>query len=271
MADDHYDLIVIGSGPGGASLAHRLAASGKRILILERGEYLPRSPANWSAQHVFVDATYQAKELWYGRDGRSFHPGLHYFVGGNSKVYGGALLRMRERDFEQIQHHDGVSPAWPLKYADFEPYYADAERLFHVHGQRGEDPNEPPCSTAFPHPAVAHEPRIEQLSDSMRRSGLHPFHLPLGILLEERAARATPTSVCIRCDYYDGFPCPLNGKADAQVVCVDPMLREHGNVELRTGAYVERLCTDPQGRRVSSVEVLCSGQRERYSADMVVV
>jgi choline dehydrogenase-like flavoprotein len=146
MADNHYDLIVIGSGPGGASLAQRVAATGKRILLLERGDYLPRSPANWDSQVVFVDGAYQAKETWYGADGSRFHPGLHYYVGGNSKVYGAALLRLRERDFGEIVHADGVSPAWPLKYDVFEPYYAQAERLFHVHGQRGEDPTEPPSS-----------------------------------------------------------------------------------------------------------------------------
>ncbi len=157
---DHYDVIVIGSGPGGGSVAHRLAPTGKRILLLERGDYLPRSPANWDSQTVFVDGAYQAPETWYGADGRSFHPGLHYYVGGNSKVYGAALFRMRERDFDEIVHKDGLSPAWPLKYDAFEPYYAEAERLFHVHGQRGEDPTEPPSSGPFPHPPVSHEPRI---------------------------------------------------------------------------------------------------------------
>ncbi len=125
---DHYDLIVIGSGPGGGSLAHRLAPTGKKILLLERGDYLPRSQANWDSQTVFVDGRYQATETWYGSNGESFHPGLHYYVGGNSKVYGAALFRLRERDFEAVQHKDGVSPAWPLKYDAFEPFYTEAER-----------------------------------------------------------------------------------------------------------------------------------------------
>ena len=146
---EHYDVIIIGSGPGGASVAHRLAPSGKRILLIERGDYLKRSRGNWNAQSVFVDGAYQANETWFGRDGERFHPGLHYFVGGNSKVYGAALLRMRERDFGEVRHKGGVSPAWPLGYDVFEPYYDQAERLFHVHGQRGEDPNEPPCSAPY--------------------------------------------------------------------------------------------------------------------------
>ncbi len=138
MPSDHYDLIVIGSGPGGASLAHKLAPTGKRILMLECGDYLPRSLTNMDAKAVFVDAIYQAKDTWYGANGETFHPGLHYFVGGNSKVYGAALFRLRERDFDELQHKGGISPAWPLKYDVFEPYYTEAENLFHVHGRRGD-------------------------------------------------------------------------------------------------------------------------------------
>lgn len=271
MATDHYDLIVVGSGPGGASLAHRLASSGKRILILERGDYLPRETQNWSSSEVFVHGRYQARETWYTAEGRAFEPGLHRYVGGNSKVYGAALLRLRERDFGALAHVDGISPAWPLDYQDFAPWYDEAERLFHVHGQRGEDPNEPPSATPFPHPAVSHEPRIESLSASFAAQGLRPFHLPLGILLEERDGRPTRTSRCIRCDAFDGFPCPMDAKADAQVVCIDPMLRAHSNVTLLTGALVERLETDASGRRVTAVRVTRAGQAERYSADIVVV
>ena len=271
MSDAHYDVIVIGSGPGGAALAHRLAPTGKRILMLERGGYLPRSRANWDAQTVFVDARYQAPETWFASDGGSFHPGLHYYVGGNSKVYGAALLRLRERDFGQVVHKDGISPAWPLGYEVFEPYYAEAERLFHVHGQRGEDPTEPPSSGPFPYPAVSHEPVIATLAAKLAKRGLHPFHLPLGILLDEKDGQPTPTSICIRCDAFDGFPCLLNGKADAQVMCVDPTRRDYPNFTLLTGAYVSSLETDPRGKVVTRVNVTREGSAEQYSADIVVV
>ena len=268
---DHFDVIVIGSGPGGASLAHRLAPTGKRILLLERGDYLPRSQDNWDPHAVFVEGKYQADETWYGRDGGEFHPGLHRYVGGNSKVYGAALFRMRERDFEEIMHKDGISPAWPLKYRDFEPYYAAAEALFHVHGQRGEDPNEPWSTAPFPYPAVSHDRRVQQLNDFWSKQGLYPFHLPLGILLDEKHGEPTPTSQCIRCDKFDGFPCPMNGKADAQVICVDPMLAAHPNATLLTGAYATKLETSADGRQVSTVHVQRDGEDERYSADIVVV
>jgi choline dehydrogenase-like flavoprotein len=271
MAADHYDLIVVGSGPGGASLAYRLAASGKRILILERGDYLPRSELNWSAQAVFVDAIYQARETWTNAKGDSFSPALHYYVGGNSKVYGAALFRLRERDFGEVMHAGGVSPAWPLGYDVFEPYYTQAEQLFQVHGQRGEDPLEPWSSGPYPYPPVSHEPKIAELSDHLRGIGLKPFHLPLGILLDEKNGKTTPTSICIRNSYFDGFPSPLNGKADAQVICIDPMLAQHPNVTLLTNAYVSRLGTDASGRSVDAVHVTRDGREEVFSADIVVV
>jgi choline dehydrogenase-like flavoprotein len=269
---EHYDLIVIGSGPGGGSLAQSLAPTGKRILVLERGDYLPREEANWSSQTVFVDGKYQAGETWTNATGEKFRPQLHYFVGGNSKVYGSALLRLRERDFEEITHAGGISPAWPLKYRDFAPYYDAAEALFHVHGARGEDPTEPPTTRPYPHPAVKHEPKIAELSKKLIGIGLKPFHLPLGILLDQREdGFATPTSTCMRCSAFDGFPCLLNGKADAQVICIDPMLAKHDNVTLLTNAYVAKLGTDTSGRRIDSVHVERKGRQEIFSADTVVV
>ena len=252
-------------------MVHRLAPTGKRILLIERGDYLPRSRANWDPKTVFVDGAYQAPETWYGREGQAFHPGLHYYVGGNSKVYGAALFRLRERDFGEVIHQHGVSPAWPLGYSDFEPFYMEAETLFAVHGHRGEDPLEPPASGPYPYPPVSHEPRIAALSESLRSDGLHPFHLPLGIRLDERDGKPTPTSICIRCDAFDGFPCLLNGKADAQVMCVDPTLAAHTNVELLIGAYVTRLETDAAGRTVTGVHLIRSGEQERHTADIVVV
>ena len=272
MPLDHYDVIVIGSGPGGASLSHRLAPTGKRILMLERGGYLPRSRANWDAKTVFVDGHYQCADTWYGADGTRFHPGLHYYVGGNSKVYGAALLRLRERDFLPLQHKDGLSPGWPLDYEVFEPYYTQAEALYHVHGQRGEDPTEPWSSAPYAYPPIVHEPRIQQLSDTLAEQGLHPFHLPLGIKLDQNPDGSAKTySPCIRCDAFDGFPCAINAKADAQVICVDPTLAEHPNFTLLTGAMVTRLETDASGRTVTCVHVVRDGLAEQYSADIVVV
>ena len=269
---DKYDLIVIGSGPGGASLAQRLAPTGKKILILERGEYLPREEANWSPKAVFVDGKYQANETWTSKSGDSFNPALHYWVGGNSKVYGAALFRLRARDFDRVVHAGGISPAWPIKYDAFAPYYDEAETLFHVHGVHGADPTGPPAGKPYPFGPVRHEPEIAELSRRLEGIGLKPFHLPLGILLDQKDdGFATPTSVCMRCSAFDGFPCLLNGKADAQVICIDPMLAKYDNVTMLTGAYVSKLGGDANGRRVEAVHVERAGRQEIYRADMVVV
>jgi choline dehydrogenase-like flavoprotein len=270
MNNGHYDVIIVGAGAGGGTLALELAPTGKKVLLLERGDYLPRERDNWDPAAVFVEGKYQAKETWYGNDGEAFHPGLHYFVGGNTKVYGGALFRLRREDFGDLPLFDGVSPAWPVGYDVFEPYYTRAEQLFQVHGLRGADPTEPAASAPYPHPPVSHEPRIQQLVDALMKSGHHPFPQPLAMLLDEVDGRPTPSSACIRCDAFDGFPCLTNGKADAQLICVDPALA-HDNVTLLTGAYVERLETDPAGTTVTGVVVTRGEECETYSADIVVV
>ena len=267
MSSSHYDVIIIGSGAGGATLAHRLAPSGKRILLLERGDYVPRELDNWSTRAVNVDGKYQTREVWYDRVGKPLHPHTNYGVGGNTKFYGAALFRLRRQDFGAIRHHGGVSPAWPITYDELEPYYTEAEHLYQVHGERGEDPTEPPASAGYRYPAVSHEPRIQQLSDDLARLGCRPFHTPLGVMLDERNRHR---SRCIRCGTCDGHPCLVNAKSDAQVVCVDPAL-EHENVTLLTGAYVARLETSASGREVTRVLVDRNGNREVYGADIVVV
>ena len=272
-AVDHYDVIVIGSGAGGGTLAHRLAPTGKRVLLLERGGYLPRERDNWDSGAVFVRAKYRAPEFWYDRHGNEFPPEVNYYVGGNTKFYGAALFRLRPEDFGELQHHDGISPAWPIEYADLEPYYTEAEHLYRVHGRHGEDPTEGPYGADYAHPPVEHEPRIQQLSDDMEKLGLRPFHLPIGVDLDQDVdGAASRGSACIRCDRVDGFPCLVGAKSDAQVICVDPAVAG-GGVELLTGAYVERLETDPSGRSVTEVVTRIDGNPGpvTFSADVVVV
>ena len=264
---DHYDVIVIGSGAGGGTLVHRLAPTGKRILLLERGGYVPREKDNWSPRAVNLEGKYQTKEAWKDAEGNDLHPHTNYAVGGNTKFYGAALFRLRKEDFGELRHHGGVSPAWPIAYQELEPYYSRAERMYQVHGARGEDPTEPPASEPYPHPAVSHEPRLQHLAEDFRAQGARPFHTPLGILLDEKNPQA---SRCIRCETCDGFPCLVRAKADAQVLAVDPAL-EFPNVTLLTNALVERLLTSPSGREVSRVLVTREGRREEYSADVVVV
>jgi choline dehydrogenase-like flavoprotein len=262
-----YDVIVIGSGAGGGTLVRHLAPSGKRVLLVERGDWLAREPSNWSAHDVFVDNRYVSPDTWYASDGKPFQPQVHYFVGGATKLYGAALYRLRKEDFGEIRHHDGISPAWPIGYDEMEPYYTRAEQRYQVHGARGEDPTEPPASAPYPYPPVSHEPRIQQLSDDLQAAGLHPFHAPCGVLLDEERM---PYSACVRCATCDGFPCLVHAKSDAEVLGVRPAL-EHANVTLLTNARAVRLETNAAGTSVTGVVVERDGVRETYAGDLVVV
>jgi choline dehydrogenase-like flavoprotein len=263
---NHYDVVIIGSGAGGGTLAYRLAPSGKKILLLERGDFVPREKENWSSKAVIGEGRYNNVEPWKDARGKDFVPGAHYFVGGNTKFYGAALVRLRKEDFGEIRHAGGVSPAWPLGYEDFEPYYTEAEHLYHVHGVRGEDPTEPPASKPYRFPPVSHEPRIQQLSDDLKKAGYRPFHLPVGILLDEQNPQK---SKCIRCATCDGFPCLVHAKADAHVICVEPALA-YPNVSLMTKTRVTRLETDASGRTVTRLHLDRDGKPETCSADIVV-
>lgn len=265
---NHYDVIIIGTGAGGGTLARRLAGSGKRVLLLERGGFVPRERDNWDSRAVNVEAKYNTREVWYDHAGEKLHPHTNYNVGGNTKFYGAALFRLRPEDFRVIRHRDGISPAWPITYADLEPYYMQAEAMYHVHGNRGEDPTEGPASGPFPHPAVSHEPRIRQLAEDFERLGCRPFHVPLGVMLKEDDSRR---SKCIRCGTCDGFPCLVEAKSDAHVCGVEPALA-HANVTLLTHAKVTRLETDAAGRAVTRVHVEREGgARETYTSDFVAV
>ncbi len=262
-----YDVIIIGSGAGGGTLARHLAPSGKRILLLERGDWLPREPQNWSAGEVFVDNRYISPDTWYDAEGKPFQPQVHYYVGGATKLYGAALYRFREEDFGEVHHHGGISPAWPISYADMEPYYTRAEQVYQVHGARGEDPTEPPASAPYPFPAVSHEPRIQQLSDDFAAAGLHPFHAPCGVILNEQDM---PYSPCVRCGTCDGFPCLVHAKSDAEVLGVRPAL-EHTNVTLLRNARALSLSTNAAGTAVTEVLVEREGTRETYAGELVVI
>ena len=228
---------------------------------------MPREKANWDPKVVNVDAHYNTKEKWLDKDGNDLRPHTNYYVGGNTKFYGAALFRLRERDFGELHHHGGISPAWPITYSELEPYYTQAEQLYQVHGSRGVDPTEPWASRPYPWPAVSHEPRIQELADNFAAQGLNPFHVPLGVMLDEKNPLK---SRCIRCNTCDGFPCLMYAKSDAQVLCVDEAVK-HPNVTLLTNSLVKRLETDASGKQVNSVVVERNGSEERFTSDIVVV
>lgn len=261
-----YDVIIIGTGAGGGTIARALAPTGKRILILERGGFLPRERENWDPRAVFEEKRYLAKETWYDRDDQPFQPYTHYWVGGNTKVYGAALLRLREHDFGEISHYGGLSPAWPVSYDEFEPYYAKAEAMYHAHGERGSDPCEPRASGPFPYPALAAEPAIAEFERGLRSVGCRPFPAPLGVRIDQHDHSRAP----YRFSSFDGYPDLTEVKADAQVVGVSPALR-HPNVTLITDAFVERLETEAQGYEVRKVVARVGGELVSFSGDIVVL
>jgi choline dehydrogenase-like flavoprotein len=266
MTNGHYDFIIIGTGAGGGTLAYKLAPSGKKILILERGDFVKRELENWNSRKVNVEGHYNTKEIWYDKDGKPLHPHTNYNVGGNTKFYGAALFRMRKEDFGELKHYDGISPEWAISYDELEPYYTAAENLYHVHGTRGEDPTEPWSSAEYPFPAVSHEGRIQHLAEDFEAMGVKPFHVPLGVMLKEN----DPRSKCIRCATCDGFPCLVEAKSDSHICAIEPSL-DHENVTLLTNAMVTQLETDATGRNISAVNITRNGVEEKYSADVVVV
>jgi choline dehydrogenase-like flavoprotein len=258
-----YDLVIIGTGMGGGTLAYALRNLGRKVLLLERGDYLPSEPENWNPEAVFARTRYKPKEQWFDQHGRPFFPGVHYFVGGNTKVYGAALPRLRKEDFSDIEHEQGVSPTWPVAYEEFEPYYCRAEKMLSVHGEAGVDPTDPPRSAPFPYPAVPHEPYVEDLKTRLERQNLHPYFLPLGIDLRQGGK-------CIRCKTCDGFPCKVHAKSEADVSCVRPAL-ESGNIELMTRAFARRLITDRSGKKIAEVEIEHQGETVRVTAETFIV
>jgi choline dehydrogenase-like flavoprotein len=260
---EHFDVVIIGSGAGGGTMAYALSATGARVLLVERGESVPQEPENWDPAAVWKQQRYRADELWLDRRGREFRPFVHYAVGGNTKFWGSVLYRLRADDFDAIEHADGVSPEWPIRYDDLSPWYDSAERLYQVHGQHGQDATDPERGP-FPHPPVPHEARIAQLVEQMRELGLHPLYLPLGLV--DPGAEGG----CILCSTCNSFPCRIRAKSDAETLCVEPAMTAE-TMTLWTGARAERLVTDPSGRRLEAVEIERHGEMVRVTASTVVV
>jgi choline dehydrogenase-like flavoprotein len=263
MTTRRYDIIIIGSGAGGGTLAHALADTSAEILILERGNFVPQEPENWDPVAVWKDLRYRTTESWANADGKRFRPYTHYCVGGNTKFWGSVLYRLRREDFGELEHVDGVSPAWPIDYDTLEPYYDRAERLYQVRGESGVDPTEPPRGP-FPHAPVPHADGLAPYLERIRAQGLHPSSLPLGL-----RGLGEPDG-CILCDTCNSFPCQRHAKSDADVCCVRP-LTDRPNVTLWTDAEARRLLTSPSGDRVEAVDVDHAGERVRVEAPLVVV
>lgn len=261
MAD--YDVIIIGSGVGGSVTARRLAENGARVLILERGDFIPREPENWSVDTVFFQKKYKARDTWLDRNGNQFDPGACYNVGGSTKFYGAALFRLRERDFEDVQHHGGISPAWPFRYSDLEPYYGQAEEMFRVHGDDSTDKTAPPRTLPYPFLPVPSEPVVARLADRLKAIGISASPMPNGV-------NSGAAGECILCSTCDGFPCRIAQKNDAETCALEPALAT-GRVELKTHAFARRLILSARGNKIEAVEVEEKGEVKTYSAPLFVV
>jgi len=264
----HYDIVIIGSGAGGGTLAYALANTGKKILILERGQPLPQEPQNWDPEEVFVKHRYRTKEKWLDKHNQPFVPNTNYWVGGNTTFYGAALMRFKTRDFDAVQHADGLSPAWPLSYTDYAPYYEKAEKLWRVHGQRGIDPNDLPSDPPYPYPPLLDDPGVAKLKTHFQDIGWHPSPLPLGVNRDD----ANPqTSHCVRCTTCGGFPCLLKAKSDARTIVLEP-IAQLPNVTILPGHKAIRLETDGSGKQVTAVVTENeTGALQSFKGDIFVV
>jgi choline dehydrogenase-like flavoprotein len=261
-AHDDPDIVVIGSGMGGATFAAGLAPSGARILILERGERLVDRPETRDARAIFQRGVFRPREEWFDAAGEAFNPGNYYYVGGNTKLYGAVLIRYRAQDFAPIQYADGATPGWPFGYDELAPWYTRAEALYNVRGSLGEDPTEPEHSAPYSFPPVPDEPAIAAVRERLAKAGMHPFSLPLGVDIGRWLARAkTP---------WDAFPDAGTGKMDAESCGLKAALA-YDNVTLQTGARVVRLETDSAGKRIEALVYESGGETRRLSPKLVVL
>lgn len=253
-----FDVIIIGSGAGGGTVARELAGTGAKILIVERGDFIPREEQNWNPASVWKDLRYRTTETWLDESGTPFRPYTHYCVGGNTKFWGTVMYRLRPEDFQTVEHIDGTSPAWPIDYDTMAPFYDRAERMYEVHGQAGMDPTEGPRAP-YPFPPVPHARVVGEIVEQLKAQGLHPSPLPLG--LREN---------CIYCNTCNSFPCKIHAKSDAEVCAVGPATQSP-NVSLWTNAIARRLITDAAGKRVEAVEIERDGTTDKISAPLIIV
>ena len=262
-----YDVIIIGSGAGGGTMAYTLADTGKKILILEQGTWLPREKRNWEPEFIFGKDGYKADVTWQGPDGgqAEVKPIVYHRVGGNTKMYGALLHRQRPEDFTRQQHKEGISPGWCVGYDEFEPYYLMAEHLMKIHGNPGEDPTAGHRSGPYPFKAFPHEGRIAEVAADLKRVGLNPHHSNLALNRDIDEPWRRP---CIACNTCDPFPCMLHAKSDAETALVRPALK-HDNVTLWTDSRVDRLVEEDG--KITRIELTKAGEAMTLSADLVIV
>ncbi|WP_413728248.1 GMC oxidoreductase [Sodalis sp. RH19] len=256
------DILIIGSGIGGATMAAALAPTGASILILEAGKQIIDSPHNSDQVSIFQHNYFKPDEEWFDQNMKPFRPGNYYNIGGNSKFYGAVLARYRKEDFEEMQHLDGVSPAWPFAYNVLEPWYSKAEQLYQVRGNFAEDPSEPHHSLAYPYPPIPDEPCIRSVRDKLIALGLKPYSLPLGVDIDQwRKTRNTP---------WDAHPHFFEGKMDAETAALSQALK-YGNVQIQTESKVVRLNACQTTGKITDVEFICQGVHQKIKSPLVIL
>ncbi|QQM30636.1 GMC family oxidoreductase [Martelella lutilitoris] len=238
------DVVIIGSGMGGATLAASLAPSRAEIVILERGEQIPDDAPARDPDRIYRNSAFRSGETWLDGQGKRFSPGNYYNVGGNSKFYGAVLLRYRRQDFQAMEHEGGISPAWPFPYEVLAPYYMAAENLYRVRGDATSDATEPAHDGPYPFPPVPDEPAIAAVRKRLGKAGVRPFTLPLGVDIDTWLSHGA--------DGWDGYPDIRSGKMDAETCGLSAAL-SHDNVTLVTGARATGLEAEPGGRRIIRV------------------
>ncbi|MGH6737044.1 MAG: GMC oxidoreductase [Methyloceanibacter sp.] len=237
-----YDVIIIGSGAGGGSVAYKLANAGKRVLLIEKGAFLPRDASTLDVRQVFVDGVFKNHVVWLDGKGDQFVPGEFYNVGGKTKWYGAALFRFRPVEFEAEQDYGLLG--WPFGYDELKPYYDEATDLLKI--------------TAF-----KNEPELQALLDKIITADpgwqLHPLPLGLSHDIINHPEEAK---------HFDGFASPSGLKSDSERNLIDH-IRDRPNFTLLAGDPVSELVSAPGDPR-TIVGVTCA-DGSTYEAETTVL
>jgi choline dehydrogenase-like flavoprotein len=245
--DLNCDAVVIGTGLGGSSFAYGLSRRGFSVVVVDEGKPIQPDPHDLSPIHV---ARFGEKP----------------YIGGLSKFYGAAMYRLREMDFRPVQMEAGISPGWPISYSELEPYYADAERLYKVHGSSENDPTEPPRSTPWPHGPIPHQgPVSELVSRLTQRANVPVSYIP-------RALDYDPAGggTCVLCRHCDAYFCPRDAKVDAEIGALRPAVGT-GLVDVLHDTMCLRVLTTPDGKRAAGIRVRRGGDEFTIQARIVAI
>ena len=262
----HYDVIIIGTGAGGGTLAHKLAPSGKRSCSSSAATTCRARRTTGTPQPSTSKASTRPRKCGATQDGKALHPHTNYYVGGNTKFYGAALFRLRREDFGEIQplrrrsRRPGRSPTTIWSPTTRRPSSSTTCTASAAKIRPSRRPAAP-----YPHPAVSHEPRIQQLERRLCAPGPEA----VSRAARHHARREEPAQEQVHpLQHLRRLSVP--GPREVRRAGAAASIRRCGypNVTLLTNAYVERLETDASGREVTSVDRRAQRRdRDSYSAE----